>query len=323
MESANLMNIVIVDAMNNCGCNPTPEHYQEFPIFGGKRSDKTLNIPQVKYPTDVTEIELKKKVIKEFCSIMKALECGQHQNLEFLLEEISLISRNKYKQNSDLFSQEDVLDPTFNELHINLDDITPEQLEALLTIYKDLMVVLQGPKGERGPEGPQGPKGADGVMTFQDLTPEQLEQLRGPQGDPGFITEQQYLDIIRRLEALENGLNPSPNPSSGGIGYAFTSVKPTASTLVSYITLNADKPSGPQTVDLTYLLGPTSIYLVYPLSWESILNEAFRSPKILDASGFECGAYIDEQTPTITVGGVNYRILDLEVGKGVYTIEFK
>lgn len=36
-----------------------------------------------------------------------------------------------------------------------------------------------------GPEGPQGPKGADGTMTFEDLTAEQKESLRGPQGIQG------------------------------------------------------------------------------------------------------------------------------------------
>lgn len=44
-------------------------------------------------------------------------------------------------------------------------DFTKEQLQA-----------LKGEKGERG---------ADGVMTFADLTPEQKESLRGPQGVPG------------------------------------------------------------------------------------------------------------------------------------------
>lgn len=43
----------------------------------------------------------------------------------------------------------------------------------------------------QGPEGKPGPKGADGTMTFEDLTPEQKESLKGdpgpagPQGEPG------------------------------------------------------------------------------------------------------------------------------------------
>ena len=42
-----------------------------------------------------------------------------------------------------------------------------------------------GPQGERGPEGPQGPKGEDGSIKFEELTDEQKELLRGPQGIPG------------------------------------------------------------------------------------------------------------------------------------------
>lgn len=41
---------------------------------------------------------------------------------------------------------------------------------------------LTGPKGDRGEIGP---RGADGVMRFEDLTNEQRESLRGPQGNTG------------------------------------------------------------------------------------------------------------------------------------------
>lgn len=47
-----------------------------------------------------------------------------------------------------------------------------------------------GPMGPQGEAGPQGPKGADGTMTFEDLTDEQRESLRGPQGEPGPIGPQ-------------------------------------------------------------------------------------------------------------------------------------
>jgi hypothetical protein len=43
----------------------------------------------------------------------------------------------------------------------------------------------EGPTGPTGPAGPQGPKGKDAVMTFADLTDEQKESLRGPQGEKG------------------------------------------------------------------------------------------------------------------------------------------
>ena len=49
-------------------------------------------------------------------------------------------------------------------------------------------VGVAGPPGPKGPEGPQGPKGdagADGTMTFEELTPAQVESLRGPQGIQG------------------------------------------------------------------------------------------------------------------------------------------
>ena len=47
---------------------------------------------------------------------------------------------------------------------------------------------LPGKDGAIGPQGPAGPAGADGIdgtMSFEDLTEEQRESLRGPQGDTG------------------------------------------------------------------------------------------------------------------------------------------
>jgi hypothetical protein len=54
----------------------------------------------------------------------------------------------------------------------------------------------QGPIGETGPQGPigpqgeQGPKGEDGTITFEELTPEQKETLRGEPGPQGPQGEQ-------------------------------------------------------------------------------------------------------------------------------------
>lgn len=45
----------------------------------------------------------------------------------------------------------------------------------------------QGPPGPRGETGPEGPKGADGKMTFEQLTPEQREQLKGDKGPKGDV----------------------------------------------------------------------------------------------------------------------------------------
>ena len=49
----------------------------------------------------------------------------------------------------------------------------------------ELPGTLQIHTGVPGPEGPPGPAGADGTMSFEDLTPEQKESLRGPQGLQG------------------------------------------------------------------------------------------------------------------------------------------
>ena len=69
---------------------------------------------------------------------------------------------------------------------------------------------IQGPQGERGPVGPQGPKGdkgetgKDGIngkdFTFDMFTPEQLELLRGPQGEAGKDAENIELDLSTKMD---------------------------------------------------------------------------------------------------------------------------
>lgn len=43
----------------------------------------------------------------------------------------------------------------------------------------------QGPAGERGPKGDTGPAGQDGTVSFDELTPAQIDMLKGPKGDQG------------------------------------------------------------------------------------------------------------------------------------------
>ena len=50
---------------------------------------------------------------------------------------------------------------------------------------KDGVQGKDGAPGPKGDPGPQGEKGEDGSMTFEELTPEQREGLRGPQGLQG------------------------------------------------------------------------------------------------------------------------------------------
>ena len=67
-------------------------------------------------------------------------------------------------------------------------------------VWQDLIAIqeLKGDKGDTGEQGPQGIQGPKG---------EQGEQ--GPQGVDGFGTEEQYNEIIRRIEALESALPPA------------------------------------------------------------------------------------------------------------------
>lgn len=57
--------------------------------------------------------------------------------------------------------------------------------------------------GQPGPEGKQGLKGADGTDGKDGANGSKGE--KGAPGKDGFGTEQQYNDIIARLEALEEG----------------------------------------------------------------------------------------------------------------------
>lgn len=93
--------------------------------------------------------------------------------------------------------------------------------------------------------------------------------------------------------------------------------------IASSINPNAEKPNKIQSLNMTELSSPTDAYLVYPLSWEIIENDQIVSPIIKDWNGFEIGLSINENTPTILVNDVEYRVTDIKLGKGTYLIEFK
>lgn len=68
----------------------------------------------------------------------------------------------------------------------------------------------QGPIGPRGEVGPVGPKGADGSVQFEELTPGQVEQLRGPQGIKGEKGDTAYpshllQEVKRDLGGIKKG----------------------------------------------------------------------------------------------------------------------
>ena len=67
-------------------------------------------------------------------------------------------------------------------------------------VWQDLIAIqeLKGDKGDKGDKGEQGLKGDKGDKGEQGL-----------KGADGFGTEEQYNEIIRRIEALESALPPA------------------------------------------------------------------------------------------------------------------
>ena len=75
--------------MNRCGCNPIQEPF-EFKIledFKGSYKGKLQEL----FPIINNIDDLKNKIICEYSGIIDKLECGIRLDLEFLLEEISLV----------------------------------------------------------------------------------------------------------------------------------------------------------------------------------------------------------------------------------------
>ena len=75
--------------MNRCGCNPILEPF-EFEIKSSQTGSYTLKLDEL-FPIIDNIDELKRKIICEYQGIIDKLECGIQLDLEFLLEEISLV----------------------------------------------------------------------------------------------------------------------------------------------------------------------------------------------------------------------------------------
>lgn len=185
--------------MNKCGCGPAPQQYLEFPINDNlTTSTFSTDLNPVGFPQTTCDNELRLKVIEEFCGIVKNLQCGVQQNLDFILEEISLLSKHKYEQDDSIYAQYDMSNPIFQELNIDIDNLTPEQINKLLESYRKLILVLKGPQGNKGDKGDKGdpftyedftPEQLAGLkgdpLRFQDLTQAEIESLRGAKGEDG------------------------------------------------------------------------------------------------------------------------------------------
>lgn len=75
--------------MNRCGCNPIQEPF-EFKI-NRTQTASYLGYLQELFPIINNMDEFKNKIICEYQGIIDKLECGIQLDLEFLLEEISLV----------------------------------------------------------------------------------------------------------------------------------------------------------------------------------------------------------------------------------------
>ena len=85
-----LLNLILADVdvkMDNCRCNPIQKPF-EFPIIDNNNSNIYI---EDYYPEINNLCDLKKKIICDFYDIINKLECGIQPDLEFLLQEISLI----------------------------------------------------------------------------------------------------------------------------------------------------------------------------------------------------------------------------------------
>ena len=70
----------------NCGCNPPQEEDEYLPLIEKPASTMPL-LPK----NDPKICELKTKVITDFNNLLDKLECGIQEDVENILEEISLI----------------------------------------------------------------------------------------------------------------------------------------------------------------------------------------------------------------------------------------
>ena len=132
------------------------------------------------------------------------------------------------------------------------------------------------------------------------------------------------LERIKTLERAYSNLVPQESEDESYNVIIPESNEPlTLEEIIANINPDAEKPEVVQSLNMTELSNPTDTYLVYPLSWEIIENNQIVSPVIKDWNGFEIGFNINEDTPTVMVNGVEYRVSDIKLGQGNYTIEFK
>ena len=76
--------------MTRCGCNPVSEPFEFHILNDPRRHFNSEQIPTL-FPIERKLSNLKEKIICEYMEIIDKLECGVKEDLELLLEEISLV----------------------------------------------------------------------------------------------------------------------------------------------------------------------------------------------------------------------------------------
>ena len=186
--------------------------------------------------------------------------------------------------------------------------------------------------GTNGQDGQQGPKGDP--FTYNDFTAAQLEALKGPKGDPGTVdltVLENYATITAlnnlqdQLDALTQRMNELHPQEPEKESYKIMLTSPTAESISENLGTNLEMPVEPITLDTTDMVSkPTTMYLVCPSTWYSEdTGGNVLSPVIHDiVANADAGCWLRDTQPRITVNGVEYCIIETELGKGTFTITF-
>lgn len=150
-----------------------------------------------------------------------------------------------------------------------------------------------------------------------------IDDHKGEIGDNsdiiGDATGKLYVNFDRGYDALYYVDQPETTKS-----YTITTIQPTPQNIGGLSGISEiQAPNGKtQTINTTYLDSPALIYLIYPLSYEKIENDLLVSPVIRNAYGFQIGVEPNNLYPIIEYRGTQYRIMNVYVGKEIYTIKF-
>ena len=187
-------------------------------------------------------------------------------------------------------------------------------------------------EGTNGQDGQQGPKGDP--FTYNDFTAAQLEALKGPKGDTGTVDLSVLADYATitalnnlqdQIDALTQRMNELHPQEPEKESYKIMLTSPTAESISENLGTNLEMPVEPITLDTTDMVNkPTTMYLVCPSTWyRADTGGNVLSPVIHDTvADADAGCYLRDTQPRITVNGVEYCIIETELGKSTWTITF-